>query len=81
MRVGVGIQEYYCISAATGLHRRQSSGNGRNELYKSAERVSRMIQRMLSLEANYSAATTLASLPNVVSYPMFEMRLSDFEPG
>lgn len=67
MRIGVGIQEFYCICAAIGLLKRQSSDDPRNSMFEAAETVSRMIQRMLSLEDNFSAAATLASLPNMVS--------------
>lgn len=79
LSTGIGIQEFYCICAAIGLLERQSSNDGRNAMFKAADRVSRIIQRMLSLEDNFSAAATLASLPNMVCsllpYTVLELTL------
>ena len=68
MCVGVGLQEYYCICAIIGLLEKQFSEYSDGEEKKSANRVQQMIQRVLSLQDNYSAAATLASLPNMVSH-------------
>ncbi|CAF9916652.1 MAG: hypothetical protein ALECFALPRED_010811 [Alectoria fallacina] len=71
MCVGVGLQEYYCVCAIIGLlKKKQSPEHPRYEEHKAAYRVTQMIQRVLSLQDNYSAAATLASLPNMpVSAP------------
>ena len=67
MCLGVGLQEYYCVAAIVGLlKKRLLPEHSRNEEHGSAERVSRMIQRVLQSQDNYSAAATLASLPNMV---------------
>lgn len=67
MLVGVGLQEYYCVSAAVGVQLKNSNPSGHeNEELRSADRVSKMIQKLLTMQDNYSAAATLASLPNMV---------------
>ena len=67
MRLGVGLQEYYCVCAIIGLIKRPPSPEqSRNEQMRSADRVTAMIQRVLAAQDNYSAAATLASLPNMV---------------
>ncbi len=71
MRVGVGAQEYYCICSTIGLQKKlfpthPLSKNTPNEEALAADRVCKMIQRVLSLQDNFSAAATLASLPNMV---------------
>ena len=66
MRLGVGLQEYYCVCAIIGLIKSPSPEQSRNEQMKSADRVTAMIQRVLAAQDNYSAAATLASLPNMV---------------
>lgn len=67
MCVGTGLQEYYCVCAIIGLlKKKQSPEHSRYEEQKAAYRVTQMIQRVLSLQDNYSAAATLASLPNMV---------------
>ena len=66
--IGIGIQEYYCVCAVIGLLKKvQSPEDSSNEEQKAAHRVAQIIQRMLSLQDNYSAAATLASLPTMVS--------------
>ena len=67
MCLGVGIQEYYCICSCIGLLKKSSSTAAKTEEYQAADRVAKMIERVLSLEDNFSAAATLASLPNMVS--------------
>ena len=66
MRLGVGLQEYYCVCAIIGLIKRPSPEQSTNEQMRSADRVTAMIQRVLAAQDNYSAAATLASLPNMV---------------
>ena len=67
MRLGVGLQEYYCVCAIIGLIRRPPSPEqSRKEQMRSADRVTAMIQRVLAAQDNYSAAATLASLPTMV---------------
>ncbi|KAL2053599.1 hypothetical protein ABVK25_006252 [Lepraria finkii] len=66
MCLGVGLQEYYCVCAIIGLLKsRISRDQSRNEEERSADKVTRMIQRVLATQDNYSAAATLASLPNM----------------
>ncbi|KAL9100504.1 MAG: hypothetical protein Q9163_004127 [Psora crenata] len=65
MRLGIGIQEYYCISSCIGLLKKSISTTARSEEFQAADRVAKMIQRVLSLEDKFSAAATLASLPNM----------------
>lgn len=68
MCVGVGLQEYYCLCAIIGLlKKKQSPEHSRYEEQKAAYRVTQMTQKILSLQDNYSAAATLASLPHMVS--------------
>ena len=68
MCIGIGLQEYYCVCAIIGLlKKKQSPENSRYEEQKAAYRVTQMTQKVLSLQDNYSAAATLASLPNMVS--------------
>ena len=68
MCIGTGLQEYYCVCAIIGLLKKmQSSENSSCEVQKAAYRVAQIIQRILSLQDNYSAAATLASLPKTVS--------------
>ena len=71
MRLGVGLQEYYCVCAIIGLIKRppDSPEQFRNEQMRSADRVTAMTQRVLAAQDNYSAAATLASLPNMVLTP------------
>ena len=67
MCLGIGLQEYYCVCAIIGLLKgRMSQDQSRNEEQRSADKVTRMIQRVLATQDNYSAAATLASLPNMV---------------
>ena len=68
MRLGIGLQEYYCVCAIIGLIKRPpgSAEQSRDEQMRSADRVATMIQRVLAAQDNYSAAATLASLPNMV---------------
>ena len=68
MCIGIGLQEYYCVSAIIGLLRKmQSPEHSSDEELKAAYRVAQIIQKLLSLQDNYSAAATLASLPKMVS--------------
>lgn len=68
MCIGVGLQEYYCVCAIIGLlKKKQSPEILKYEEQKAANRVTQMTQKVLSLQDNYSAAATLASLPNMVS--------------
>ena len=68
MCVGVGLQEYYCVCAIIGLLKmKQSAEYSRYEEERAAYRVTQMTQKLLSLQDNYSAAATLASLPHMVS--------------
>ena len=68
MYIGVGLQEYYCVCAIIGLlKKKQSLDNSKYEEQKAANRITQMTQKVLSLQDNYSAAATLASLPNMVS--------------
>ena len=67
LRLGVGIQEYYCVCAIIGLLRRPLTESSRHEEMRSADRVTRTIQKVLAAQDNYSAAATLASLPNMAS--------------
>ena len=77
MCVGVGLQEYYCVCAIIGLlKKKQSSDISNSEEQKAAYQVTRMTQRILSLQDNYSAAATLASLPNMVSILHFNISLN-----
>lgn len=67
MSIGIGIQEYYCVCAIIGLLKKRPPEDSRYEEQKAAYKVTQMIQKVLSLQENYSAAATLASLPNMVS--------------
>ena len=68
MCIGIGLQEYYCVSAIIGLLKKmQSPEHSSDEEQKAAYRVAQIIQKLLSLQDNYSAAATLASLPQMVS--------------
>lgn len=67
MCLGVGLQEYYCVSAISGLLRKRLVlENTQNEEHVAADRVTAILQKVLALQDNYSAAATLASLPNMV---------------
>ena len=67
MCLGVGIIEYYCVCAIIGLlKRKQSPEDSKHEEQEAAYRVTQIYQRVLTLQDNYSAAATLASLPNMV---------------
>ncbi len=67
MCLGIGLQEYYCVCAIIGLlKKKQSQEFSRHEEQKAAQRVYQLLQTVLSLQDNYSAAATLASLPNMV---------------
>lgn len=68
MCIGTGLQEYYCVCAITGMLKKMQTGEqSKYEEQKAAFRVSQIIQKVLSLQDNYSAAATLASLPRLVS--------------
>lgn len=68
MCIGPGIHEYYCVCAIIGLFKKMESPENSNyEEQKAAYRITQMVQRVLSLQDNYSAAATLASLPKTVS--------------
>ena len=68
MCIGIGLQEYYCVCAIIGLLKKTHlPGNSSGEEQRSAYRVVQIIQKLLSLQDNYSAAATLASLPRMVS--------------
>ncbi|KAF6237152.1 hypothetical protein HO173_004620 [Letharia columbiana] len=73
MCVGIGLPEYYCVCAMIGLLKKKQSPSleqSRYEEQKAAYKVTQMTQRVMSLQDNYSAAATLASLPNMpVSAP------------
>ena len=66
MRLGVGYQEHYAISTSIGLLKANASTNARGEEIEAADRVAKLMGKVLSLEDNYTAAATLASLPNLV---------------
>ena len=68
MRIGVGLQEYYCVCATVGLvTKRLFPENASREEQVASDRVSNMTQKVLALQDNYSAAAaTLASLPSMV---------------
>ena len=69
MSIGTGLQEYYCVCAIAGLLKKtQSPEKSKYEEQKAASRVAQIIQKVLSLQDNYSAAATLASLPRLVSH-------------
>ena len=70
MCVGIGLPEYYCVCAMIGLLKKKQSPSleqSRYEEQKAAYKVTQMTQRVMSLQDNYSAAATLASLPNMVN--------------
>lgn len=68
MYSGAGLQEYYCICAIIGLFKKkQSLGHSKYEEQNAAYRFSQIVQNLLALQDNYSAAATLASLPKLVS--------------
>lgn len=68
MCIGPGLHEYYCVCAIIGLFKKmQSPEDSSYEEQKAAYRITQIIQRILSLQDNYSAAATLASLPKTVS--------------
>ena len=68
MSIGVGLQEYYCVAAIIGLlNQRLLEEQSGDEELRSADKVYRMIHRILQSQDNYSAAATLASLPHMVS--------------
>ena len=68
MCIGIGLQEYYCVCAIIGLLKKmQSPEHSSNEEHKAAYTVAQIIKKVLSLQDNYSAAATLASLPKMVS--------------
>ena len=69
MRLGTGLQEYYCVCAIEGLLKQSiptSTAATDQEVQIASEKVSQLWQRILGLQDNYSAAATLASLPNMV---------------
>ena len=66
MRIGIGIQEYYAACSCIGLLKKSTRTFTKSAEYEAADRVAKMVQRVLSLEDNFSAAATLASLPNMV---------------
>ena len=66
--IGIGLQEYYCVCAIIGLLKKtQSPDHSSDEEQKAGYRVGQIVQKLLSLQDNYSAAATLASLPKMVS--------------
>ena len=70
MLVGAGIQDYYAVCACIGLLKKSIvDPTGKVEL-EAADKLVNMVQRMVSLESNLSAAATLASLPNMVRESM-----------
>ena len=66
MRLGVGLHDYYAISSCIGLLMKRTSNGPKSEEFEAADRVAKVMEKLLSLEDNYSAAATLASLPNMV---------------
>lgn len=67
MCIGPGLHEYYCVCAIIGLFKKMQSPESSNyEEQNSAYRITKIIQKVLSLQDNYSAAATLASLPKTV---------------
>ena len=65
--LGNGLPEYYCICAVLGLVKKHHSQDNTGAAGRiAAERVSHMYQKILGSQDNYSAAATLASLPNMV---------------
>lgn len=66
MRLGVGLHDYYAISSCIGLLKKRTSNRPEREEFEAADRVAKLMEKLLSLEDNYSAAATLASLPNMV---------------
>lgn len=82
--LGVGLQEYYCVCAIIGLLKSRTSQNqSQMEKQRSADKVTRMIQRVLAAQDSYSAAATLASLPNMVctgSYVKTNLLIVDLQP-
>ena len=65
--LGIGLPDYWCVAAITGLVEKETSPQEKRDVERIAsDRVFRVVQRLLSLQDNYSAAATLASLPNVV---------------
>ena len=71
MCLGVRLQEYYCICAIVGLARRiLMSEDTKREERIASDRISQMIRKILGMQDNYTAATTLASLPNMVYCPI-----------
>ena len=66
MCLGTGLQEYYCVCAVAGLLRKRLlQENTPDEVQAASDRVLHMKQKLLALQDNYSAAATLASLPNM----------------
>ena len=65
-RLGVGLHDYYAISSCIGLLKKRTSNGPKSEEFEAADRVAKLMEKLLSLEDNYSAAATLASLPNMV---------------
>ena len=80
--IGIGLQEYYCVCATIGLlKKKQSPGHSTDEERKAAYRVAQIIQKLLSLQDSYSAAATLASLPQMVSTSRDKVvPMSNFQP-
>ena len=80
--IGIGLQEYYCVCAIIGLLKKtQSPEHSSDEEQKAADRVAQIVQKLLSLQDNYSAAATLASLPRMVSTSRDKtVPLSDVQP-
>ena len=66
MLVGVGIQDYYAVCACIGLLKKSIVDTVEKVEFEAADKVLNMVQRMVSLENSFSAAATLASLPNMV---------------
>ncbi|MDI1486793.1 MAG: hypothetical protein OHK93_006055 [Ramalina farinacea] len=64
-RLGVGLHDYYAISSCIGLLKKRTSNGPKSEEFEAADRVAKLMEKLLSLEDNYSAAATLASLPNM----------------
>ena len=76
--LGIGLQEFFCVSAILGLESKSLfPGNGHNGECTAADRVLQVIQKVLSLQDNLSAAATLASLPHMVSTLLESKMFSD----
>ena len=69
MRLGVGLQEYYCVCAIRGLFEKiGSSGQSRTEEKQAADRMTLWVQKILSMQDNHSSLPTMVRTRHQACY-------------